>query len=117
MKRLALSTIAILLALAAARAAFVLSDATYVSTFGPECITVRDSMSFVVRDFLEKHPGCRTVATGNFQGAAYVHNECGDSHIVTGSHVVFDGNAACEAFASLSAEERLRAVGDHLGGK
>jgi hypothetical protein len=117
MKRLALATIAVLLVLVTGRAIYVYSQATYVNTFGAECIAVRDSLSSVTRNFLGKFPECRTVAAGIFNGAEYVHNECGDAHIVSGSHVAFDKKPACEAFAASSAEQRVRAVGDHLGRK
>ena len=117
MKRLALATIAVLLVFVTGRAIYVYSQATYENTFGAECIAVRDSLSSVTRDFLDKYPGCRTVASGIFHGAGYVHNECGNAHLVTGSHVAFDKKPACEAFAASSADERARAVGDHLGRK
>jgi hypothetical protein len=117
MKRRVIAVLAALVVLLAARVAYVYADATYISTLGPECITVRDSMTFVTRDFLDKHPGCKIVAGGVFEGAAYAHIECGDAHIVTGSHVAFDGKTACERFASLGTDARMRAVGDHLGRK
>ncbi|OOG38415.1 hypothetical protein B0B52_16725 [Polaromonas sp. A23] len=117
MKRLALATIAVLLVLVTARTIYVYSETTYVNTFGPECITVRDSLNSVTRDFLDKYPECRTVATGIFHGAGYVHNECGNAHLVSGSHVTFDKKPACMAFAASSAEERTRVVGDLLGRK
>lgn len=115
MKYKVLGIAVVLLTLVAGWVEYVNTRTTYVDSFGQECIEVHAPMSSVTHDFLEDHPGCKTVASGSFRGANYAHIECGAGDIVIGAHIAFDNRAACDVFAKLEFVDQLRAVGDHFG--
>ncbi len=110
-----LAILAALIVVLAAAGAYIYTRVTYISSSELDCMAVREDMTSLTRGFLEKYPGCRIVARGTFDGAGYSHVECGDTHIVTGSHVAFDAKDACENFRRLGADAREAAVGDHMG--
>jgi hypothetical protein len=89
--------------------AYTYTDATYVNAFEPNCIYVRDSMPHVLDEFLTKHPGCEVQSRGVFERSEYTHVECGTKHTPNG-HVLFRDNSACEVFAALNLERKVRAV-------